>query len=451
MSTKKLTFEAYKLITDELWRSGGGSTALKNLALVSRPFLDLCRAYLFRQVTIVIRSEGWSTYTKDKTQYLTPYCEKHAISFYMFLVTRPHILRYVRSLELISENENRGFHPRDGWNAVVPCLVTLLNSIKRLHFLDIIATAGTSSNWHTLDPEIQRALIFLVQRQEGQPISLGLFAVMGVGERDFLTFLTACTDVRLYFVELWPLPSCPFPWIFPSGSLLSLKVGPCTELGTFSSSALLSDRNWLNGLQRLTLETIPHNLEAYWAIALACRGTLCHLLWRLVVSPTSGSYQPVLRLSAHFKYLDPRELWDYKVELAHFPKLRTITLQTSIHAGLDNIFQILSSVGPENRIHILRITLDGPGLCPSQCPCVFDVPRALSWTNLQGLLADEKFKNLRKIFLVFNWSPQFIASNACNPNATQLDDVLSKLTDPRLVVVHQTFAPVGVRPRRPYN
>jgi len=122
----------------------------------------------------------------------------------------------------------------------------------------------------------------------------------GVGEQDFLTFLTACTDVRLYFVELSPLPSCPFPWIFPSGSLLSLKVGPCTELGTFSLSALLSDRNWLNGLQHLTLETNPHNLEAYWAIALACRGTLCHLLWRLVVSPTSESCQPLLCLSTHF-------------------------------------------------------------------------------------------------------------------------------------------------------
>ena len=180
MATRELTFEIYKLITDELWRSEGGFTALKNLALVSRPFLDLCRAYLFRQFTVVMRSEGWSTYTKDKTQYLTPYCEKYAISFYMFLETRPDILKYVRSLELISENENRGFYPRDGWSAAVPYLVKLLDSIKRLRLLDIIATAGTSFNWHTLDPEIQRSLIFLIQRQEGKPISLGLFAVRGL-------------------------------------------------------------------------------------------------------------------------------------------------------------------------------------------------------------------------------------------------------------------------------
>ena len=445
----KLTFEAYKLITDELWHSEDGFTTLKALALVSRPLLDLCRAYLFRQITITIRSEGWSTYTKDKTQYLTPYCEEHAISFYLFLATRPNILKYVLSLELISENENQGFHPREGWIGVVPCLVMLLNSIKRLRFLDINAVAGTSFNWRALDPEIQRSLISLVQRQEGQPISLGLFAVKGICERDFLTLLTTCTDVRLYFVELWPIPrapSSPLPWIFPSGSLLSLRIGPCVELGAFSLITLLSDPNWLCGVEYLTLETHRHNVEAYWELALACRGTLCHLAWRLVVSPTGESHLPIFQLSAHVK-LDPRESWDYKAHLEHFPKLRTITLQTSIHAGLDSIFQILSSVGPENRIHILRINLDGPGLCPSQCPCVFDVP-PFSWTKLEGLLVDDKFKNLRKIILAFNWSPQFIASNTATP---QLKDILSNLTDPRLAVVHQTVGTLGIRSRRPYN
>ena len=163
MAMANLTFEAYKLITDELRRSEDGFTALKTLALVSRPLLGLCRAYLFRRITITIRSEGWSTYTKDKTQYLTPYCEKHAISFYIFLTTRPNILKYVRSLELISENENEDFHPREGWTAAVPCLIMLLNSIKRLRVLDINAIAGTSFHWRTLDPEVQRSLISLVQ------------------------------------------------------------------------------------------------------------------------------------------------------------------------------------------------------------------------------------------------------------------------------------------------
>jgi hypothetical protein len=83
-------------------------------------------------------------------------------------VTRPNILKHIRSLELISENEHQGFHPRDGWIPVGPFLVMLLNSIKRLRFLDINAIVGTSFHWPALDPEIQRALISLVQRQEGQ-------------------------------------------------------------------------------------------------------------------------------------------------------------------------------------------------------------------------------------------------------------------------------------------
>jgi hypothetical protein len=61
----RLTLEAYRLITDELWRSEHGFPTLKSMALVSRPLLYLFSAYLFQQVTITIRSEGWSTDTKD--------------------------------------------------------------------------------------------------------------------------------------------------------------------------------------------------------------------------------------------------------------------------------------------------------------------------------------------------------------------------------------------------
>ena len=67
----RLTLEAYKLITDELWCSEDGS----------QPLFYLCRPYLFRQVTIIFRSEGWTTYTEDQTQY----CDEHAISFYTYL------------------------------------------------------------------------------------------------------------------------------------------------------------------------------------------------------------------------------------------------------------------------------------------------------------------------------------------------------------------------------
>ena len=70
--------------------------------------------------------------------------------------------------------------------------VYVFSTYSRCHRLDIILLAGPGSR----NPE---STYFLGQRQEGQPISLGSFAVKGTGERDFLTFLATCRRLTVLF------------------------------------------------------------------------------------------------------------------------------------------------------------------------------------------------------------------------------------------------------------
>jgi hypothetical protein len=116
---------------------------LKELALVSRSFLDICRKHLFSTVAL---------YDASPNNYVK-------MGFLKLLKSRPDSVKYIRDLTFIVSCNSPAHTSFDDDHLLSPILVNFLPTISRLNCLTI---DGSNSDWNTLDSSLTSAFLHLM-------------------------------------------------------------------------------------------------------------------------------------------------------------------------------------------------------------------------------------------------------------------------------------------------
>ena len=155
---------------------------LKELALVSHSFLQICNKHLFATVEL-------------QDAILTRPSSKEG--FVKLLKSRPHVVKYIRHLTYtVSSNAWFGRHaPVDEDQLLSPILPNFLKTIPHLKCLVI----SRALDWNTLDPSLTSALLHLMHLPTMNYINLSFI-------RNFpLSSLTPCVNLHrldIFYMEI---------------------------------------------------------------------------------------------------------------------------------------------------------------------------------------------------------------------------------------------------------
>ena len=150
-----LPFEIITLIIDNVG-DNKDTDLLKELALVSHSFLQICNKHLFATIELHDATPGSSYHVTSSKR-----------RFVKLLQSRPDVVQYIRQLTYKVSNRPsefpfQPFHPSPDNNdddLLSPTLPNFLRTICRLNCLTII---GSKANWNTLDSSLTSAFLHLL-------------------------------------------------------------------------------------------------------------------------------------------------------------------------------------------------------------------------------------------------------------------------------------------------
>ena len=134
-----LPFDIITLIIDIVGENND-RILLKELALVSHSFLQICSKYLF--ATIILHNATVKHHASSKK------------GFVKLLESRPDVVKHIRKLTY-----NVGYYINNDDHQLSPILLNFLPTISRLNCLTITASY---QNWNTLNSSLQSALLHLM-------------------------------------------------------------------------------------------------------------------------------------------------------------------------------------------------------------------------------------------------------------------------------------------------
>jgi hypothetical protein len=144
-----LPFDIIALIIDIVGENKD-KNLLKELALVSHSFLQICSKHLF--ATVALHDAD----PKAGAKYHTTSSKK---GFVKLLKSRPDVVKYIRKLVYFGSPTNPSFNNDD--HLLLPILPNLLRTIPSLNCLTIIGDYRSNLDWNTLDSSLTSALLHL--------------------------------------------------------------------------------------------------------------------------------------------------------------------------------------------------------------------------------------------------------------------------------------------------
>ena len=184
-----LPFEIVALIIDIVGENKD-TKLLKELALVSHSFLEICNKHLFTTIALHDAIPNWRASSKN--------------GFVKLLKSRPDIVKYIRKLTYnVSQNHLNCFHttlPVDHDDRrLSPILPNFLQTIPQLNCLTINAS---KLDWMSLDSALRSALLHLMHLPTITYIDLSFI-------KNFpLTSLTPCINLQrldIFYLEFFPI------------------------------------------------------------------------------------------------------------------------------------------------------------------------------------------------------------------------------------------------------
>jgi len=378
--------EIFDLILGEVNLRNNRLKILRSLAIVSHTFLSICRRLLFRDIRV--------TFAPDESLVEYELILKQFVEFTAFLISHPELLGVVRKLVLVNAWGGKLRLPCPSYAMTSANLIQILSKLRCLTVLEVSSNAMVPLDWRYFDSNVKNTMTDALQRTQCKQISLA--NVQGICETDMSHILMFCKNLELNACILLPSPT-------PAVSLL------CTPLITSTFSLKLSDTldtqkvacfpsRLLMGLSSLILIPRIGKIEPFLDISRAARHTLVNLEWQLGYGMSGKSFSYFLPCTT----LSKRALslaFANVIDLGIFPNLCSFAIRCSKYGEkLEGLSDLLRSVAIDNEIDTITIIM-----APVTELGLYHFLNDFRWEVLDGLLRDEKFRNLRRFVLRLQW------------------------------------------------
>ena len=156
MMSPVLPFDIIALIID-IVAENEDTNLLKELALVSHSFLQICSKHLFATVELYDADPNYPVASSKK-------------GFVKLLKSRPEVVKYIRKLKYyVGHNINNDDH------LLSPILLNFLPTISRLNYLTITTLCTPQLDWKTLESSLTSAFLHLMHLPTINHIDLSYF------------------------------------------------------------------------------------------------------------------------------------------------------------------------------------------------------------------------------------------------------------------------------------
>ena len=302
-----LPFDIIALIIDIVGENND-TNLLKELALVSHSFLQICSKHLFATVELHDANPMCRVASSKK-------------GFVKLLESRPDVVKYIRKLTY-KVGEYHRFHPLPAYpsfenedQGLSPILPNLLRTIPRLNCLTI---NGSKLDWNTLDSSLTSALFYLMH-------------------------LPTVNHIDLSFIQDFPLFS-----FIPSVNLHRLDI---LYLRRF-------DGVEEDGSPEIVVqsEMTPKILEFHTSRSSVLTTKLLHA--KTQDGRPAFNFMDLRRLSACLE-----DEWNLRYLLQNAKLLERLSLSVRRDRSLVGLHDILSPIARTLKVLDLTVSLSLPGLC----------------------------------------------------------------------------------------